>query len=203
LPLQRSRWGRFTRRRALPARLRSAFRDSHPLDGLHPPLPLRPCFMPLAFLGFRPSELFPPNEAVAPLDARSPHAVVDTSRNTRSPLPVDSLAAREVGMTYRGRRDERAGPVDRLQGLAPRRSPWPEGRCYPLRRFDALLGFRLFRALRAPGLVGRFRSTSSHELDRLDLAPPRRALPRLGADSTESQSTRLRARWLSPPNLPS
>jgi hypothetical protein len=32
----------------------------YPLDGLLPPSPRRPCFMPTALLGFRPSEHFPP-----------------------------------------------------------------------------------------------------------------------------------------------
>lgn len=50
----------FTRRCHPP--VRSAYKVFHPLDGLLPPKPTRPCFMPGALLRFYPSGFSPPDE---------------------------------------------------------------------------------------------------------------------------------------------
>jgi hypothetical protein len=61
--------------RACLTRLRRRPQGFSPSRRLAPCTALRPCFVPLALMGFNPSELLPPDEAVAPLDARNPLAV--------------------------------------------------------------------------------------------------------------------------------
>jgi len=108
----------------------SAFRISHPLDGLLPPSPFRPCFMPVALMGFDPFRAFPSHEAVAPLDARSPHAVVVSPCRAAPPDLTDSFPTRvRVGIS--GLSAQRVRRVDRLQGLAPRESPLRVGAVLP------------------------------------------------------------------------
>jgi hypothetical protein len=195
--------GRSTSHRALPARLRSVFRVSHPLDGLLSPLPFRPCFMSVALVGFRPSELFPSSEAVTPLGARSPPAGVVAPRLRHLASPIASSSVRETKpRIVVARRQRSAATTDfRVCHLAGVRHQQP--RQMPRHRGVALMGFCLSRAFSAPDLDVRFRTSSSRELARLDLAPSRRRLPRRCAGSSESHSTRLPARWLSPPCLPS
>lgn len=187
----------------MPARLRSVFRIFHPLDGFLPLLPFRPCFVPVTLLGFLPSELFPHSEAVAPLGARLPHAVIVAPRISCLPLPTNSRATRECGAAYQVRQTEALVSstgfrASYLAGVRRRRTGLP-------RLVGSMLswGSRLFRALRMPVLVVRLRTASSHELLRIDLASSRRMRLRRCAGSSESQSTRLRARGLSPSNLPS
>jgi hypothetical protein len=50
--------------------------------------------MPVTLMGLSPSELFPRDEAVAPLDARSPHVVGCPPVSDSSPPPVDSPGGR-------------------------------------------------------------------------------------------------------------
>jgi hypothetical protein len=120
LPLQRSRQGRSTRHRACLTRLRSAYRVSHPPDGLLSPKPSGLVSCRWRSWGWYPPEPFPPNEAVTPLDARNPHAVSRGSSRCVGPTP---------------------GP-----GTSPE-SDTPNA-VLPATRAAALMGFFLSRALR-------------------------------------------------------
>jgi hypothetical protein len=112
VPLQRLKKKRSTNHRALPSRLRSAYRISHPLDGLLPLQLSQPCFMLGTLMGFHPSEPCPLNEVVAPLDARSPHAVVNSTPNvTLNSRPIAASLASRFGV-----------PPTRIQRLVMGRS---------------------------------------------------------------------------------
>jgi hypothetical protein len=125
---------------SLPDSIRSAFRVSHPLDGFLPDSAGRLFFKSEALMGLSPSELFPPDEADAPLDARGPPDVGHPTVRCRC---VDrrsswSAATRQKVLP---RPRQRAG-----RRLASRVSHLAGVRCQPIRVFAgrrpvALLGF--------------------------------------------------------------
>jgi hypothetical protein len=87
------------------------------------PPAVRPCFMPVALVGFgAPSEPFPPDEAVAPLDARNPPCVCRRDPATSSPRGRPPGSA-ERTVEYPRAASAARCPLARIQGLAPRRSP--------------------------------------------------------------------------------
>ena len=55
-----------------------------PSQRFDPGTSLRLCFTPHPLVGFRPSELFPPEPAVTPLDAQCSHAIEHTYSSTAS-----------------------------------------------------------------------------------------------------------------------
>lgn len=73
---------------------------------------------------------------------RAPHSGSDEDARDNPRCRMQSLSGRPAS-------PRRAA---RLHGLAPRRSPSPAGRGWPASRFDALLGFCLFRVSRRPAL---------------------------------------------------
>jgi hypothetical protein len=86
------------------SRLCNALRLSQPLDALLHPLPLRPCFGPVAPMGFRPSEVSPPRLSGAPLgDPAPPDVVVGASVTGRCPSPLRSLQSLRHPVSFRGR----------------------------------------------------------------------------------------------------
>jgi hypothetical protein len=95
-------------RRAYLTRLRSALRFSQPLSALLPPWPSRPCFMPLALLGFRPPEL---SLDVRPWRLSTPAPLL--------PLPPGAGRAR-CGKPCAAW----PFPIGRLQGFPPPASPF-------------------------------------------------------------------------------
>jgi hypothetical protein len=82
--------------RACLTRLRRRPQGFSPSRRLAPCAALRPCFVPLALMGFHPSELLPPNEAVAPLDARIPPAVSRCSSRCIRPAPGPGTSPESV-----------------------------------------------------------------------------------------------------------
>jgi hypothetical protein len=197
------RRGRSAGRRALPSRPGSVFRVSHPLDGFLPPTPFRPCFVTVALMGFRPSELFSTREVVAPLGVRSPPVVILVLHLRPLASPIVSSFVRETPPRIADVRARRSAAttdfrVWLLAGVRHRRQR-------KNRPADALLSW----ASASPGLPAHrtwiFVSEDSPPVSFLasTLRAPRRSVPRLCAGSSESQSTRLPARWLSPPCLPS
>jgi hypothetical protein len=86
----------FTNRRELPGSpLRSAYRVSHPLDGLHPLRPTRPCFMPRALLRFSLRGISPltsrtPLGAVAPPPLKTRALTINQSQQIRTRTPSTS-----------------------------------------------------------------------------------------------------------------
>ena len=122
-PLQRS-WERGSHVRyagLATTRLRSAFRVSHPLDGLTPPRTLPACFIRLTLLGLWPSRAF--------LLARSRCASRRPLPSCRSPRewpqPLHALSTRpDHGPSgLPARLPTGAGPSARLHGFAPLTSP--------------------------------------------------------------------------------
>jgi hypothetical protein len=105
------------------SRLCSAPRLFQPLRALLPPYPSRPCFMPLALMGFSPSELSP---RLQPLRLSTPFAFMSLPPGS-NPGPHSKL------------RFSVPSPVSRLQGVAPQASPFTRclrlvahrGRCSP------------------------------------------------------------------------
>jgi hypothetical protein len=137
---------RSTDRRTLPARLRSVFRIFHPLDGLLPLLPFRPCFMPVTLLGFslqslslttKPSRL----SASASLLPLSSRLASPASRPRPIAAPLAS-AVRRIGFARQKRwfRQPASGPDTSLESVAV-------GAGNPVRRPDALLGFSPLQGL--------------------------------------------------------
>lgn len=71
-------------------------------------------------MGFDPSELFPPDEAVSPLDDRNPHAVATQPPPRRpSPWPIVAAPAQRVGVPRR----EPPRPQSHLSTSGPGTSP--------------------------------------------------------------------------------
>lgn len=111
-------------RRDIHTRLRSAYRFSRPLDALLRFKPSRPCFMPVAPMGFRPSGGFP--------RAQVPWLVTPglpswrfSSAVRRMLINISSAEAR------RGCVMRTSGAFGRLQGLAPSSESVLPFRCYP------------------------------------------------------------------------
>jgi hypothetical protein len=145
----------------LPRPVRSAFRVSHPPDGL---LPLRPSGLVSCrwrSWGSSPSELLPPTEAVSPLGDRNPPDVGSAMRGAASSgAPNVSAAASsfdDQGRKASGSRIRRrpsSSRVARLQGVAPRWSPSPWPAALATRPGSMLSwGSCLFRVLRRPRLA--------------------------------------------------
>jgi len=118
------------RHQALPARLCSTFRVSHPLDGFLPPLPARPCFVPVTLMGFRPSELFPSTEPLR-LSTPAPLLPLSEARCDHAPCIGSSTETIALVSTHPTPASPTLRSTDRLQGLIPRRSPSPGLWCYP------------------------------------------------------------------------
>jgi hypothetical protein len=72
--------------RYVAACLTTTFRSQgfSPSQRFDPSAPLRLCFTPHPLVGFRPSELLPPEPAVTPLDAQCSHAIRPTPSSTTS-----------------------------------------------------------------------------------------------------------------------
>jgi len=125
------------------ARLCSAYRFSQPLDALLRPQPLRPCFMPVAPMGFRFQRLSPPGSGLRLSPKSSLHAVVDDWVRR---LPGRLLSQPRLrGFAHPGDPYRQAGitrflPADPLiafafSGYTPTR-PWPRASTKP-----PLMGF--------------------------------------------------------------
>jgi len=125
------------------ARLCSAYRLSQPLDALLRPQPLRPCFMPVAPMGFRFQRLSPPGSGLRLSPKSSLHAVVDDWVRR---LPGRLLSQPRLrGFAHPGDPYRQAGitrflPADPLiafasSGYTPTR-PWPRASTKP-----PLMGF--------------------------------------------------------------
>lgn len=107
----------------LPPRLRSVSRVSHPLDGLLPHRPSGLVSCPRRSWGSCPPELFPPREAVAPLDARCPPAVAPRQPSPHPRKKADSRTVCTIDRCVPSSGRDGRWRLTRLQGLAPRRSP--------------------------------------------------------------------------------
>jgi hypothetical protein len=132
-------------RRAYLTRLRSALRFFQPRSALLPPWPSRPCFMPLALLGFRPPE---PSLDEQPWRLSTPAPLLT--------LPPGSVSARYGKPCAAG-----SFPLDRLQGFPLPASPfrpsrmlfWDRRRCSPgLGACSAPTSPRVSHDSRCPGL---------------------------------------------------
>lgn len=166
--------------RSIQLRLCSVFRLSQSLDALLRPKPFRPCFMPVTLMGFTPFRAFP--------SRRSRHASRRSLPSCRcrsvSRPPAwgtDGLLPRSrLGRQVDTYGEERlalrsaSGSGTSLESVARRPGVIPTD--------GSMLSwvFRLFRVLRSPSLVFRFRRTSSHELSsrRPCLPPKGNASPR-------------------------
>jgi hypothetical protein len=129
----------------LPSRLCSAFRFSQPLDALLRLQPLRPCFMPVAPMGFHFQRFPLPGSGLRLSPKSSPHAVVvDWVRR----LPGRLLSQpRLQGFAHPGNPYRQAGitrflPADPLLAFtSPRYTPtrpWPRASTKP-----PLMGFNI------------------------------------------------------------
>jgi len=89
----------------LPHPVRSAFRVSHPPDGLLPRRPSGLVSCRSRSWGYAPSELSPPHEALAPLDARNLPDVGCTPPRSRPParrtLPPRNPRSDDTGLGHR------------------------------------------------------------------------------------------------------
>jgi hypothetical protein len=99
------RRGRSTRSedrpRVLPSRVCSAFRISHPLDGFLPPLPFRPCFVPVTLMGLLPFRAFPSRRSRYASRRPLPSCRFRYSRRRRSQPGMAYLARRPSPVTVR------------------------------------------------------------------------------------------------------
>jgi hypothetical protein len=118
--LQRFRPGRFTRPRALPARFGPSSGFGYPLDGLLPAQPHRPCFRPVALLGFALQRLL-----TLAVELHSCNSGPTGWFITRPPVHASTSVRR----------------VPPPLGFAPQECPSSERGCYPVPRLVPLLGF--------------------------------------------------------------
>jgi hypothetical protein len=110
-------------RRAYLTRLRSARRFFQPRSASLPPWPSRPCFMPLALLGFYPPE----------------PSLDEQPWRLSTPAPLLTLPPGSVSARYGKPRAAGSFPLDRLQGFPLPASPfrpsrmlfWDRRRCSP------------------------------------------------------------------------
>jgi len=84
------------------ARLRCAFRFSQPLDAFFRLQPFRPCFVPVAPLGFRLQRFSPRgSEILLPVDPCPPRRYAPASEDLRAPDPED-LRTRAIRFSGHG-----------------------------------------------------------------------------------------------------